>query len=105
MFPILWSPRANLRLAVVALAVAASLVTAACSNSSTTSSGGTDTGSTTVSADTKSLVTSRLAQPTAYRSDAPPITDVAKAKGKTVLYIPISLQLPAFQSVLVSMQE
>src|SRR5947209_10040585 len=90
------------------------LVTAACgsssgsssaaSGSSGSSSGASSGSSGAVSADVQSMVKKRLAV-TDWKSDAPPISDVTKVKGGSILYVPISLKIPVFQQVLTGMQQ
>lgn len=92
-------------------AAVAVLVTAACGSSSGSSSsaasgssGSSSASSGAVPAASQDLVTKRLAV-TDWKTDAPAIPDVAKVKGGSILYVPISLKIPVFQQVLTGMQQ
>ena len=58
-----------------------------------------------VAAETGTAVKANLAVPAAFTAPGPALTNVASVRGKKLLYIPISLQIPSFQSVLQAMQE
>lgn len=110
------------RFAVQAIAsvscAAAVLLSAACSSSSSTTATSSNSAvpqnsavprnsassSPATSSAAQSVVQERLAVPPPYSDDAPPISNVAKVKGDKILYIPISLQIPAFQDVLAGMK-
>jgi ribose transport system substrate-binding protein len=84
------------------------LLTAACGDDSSDSSAGgaqSSGASSDVSAEVQDRVEQRLAEPADFQPAGDPIPDVASLAGSTVLYIPISLQIPVFQSVLKGMQE
>jgi ribose transport system substrate-binding protein len=97
------------RAAAVAACAAAVLTAAACSSSSGSSSAAAPTGSssasTSVSSAAQALLTQRLAEPSGWQNPGTAISDLAKAKGAKVLYIPISLKIPYFQQVYAAMQQ
>lgn len=100
-------PLRPFRVASTAALSVALLFTAACgSSSSSTPSTSSSGGSTSdVPSSAVSAVEKMLAEPEAFEAPGPALTDVASVEGDSVLYIPISLQVPAFQSVLKGMQE
>src|SRR5438270_6933831 len=92
-------PRTSVLRGIAAGACAAAvLVTAACgssagaSSTASGSSGSSSASSGAVSADVQDMVKKRLAV-TDWKSDAPPVSDVAKVKGGSILYVPISLKI------------
>jgi ribose transport system substrate-binding protein len=106
------SPRRRtsaLRRLLAATGVAAVMVTAACGNASDSASepepSGASGSADGVIAEAQERVEQRLAVPAEYELDAPPIEDAASLAGSTVLYVPISLQIPAFKNVLTGMQQ
>jgi ribose transport system substrate-binding protein len=113
MFPPL-RPRTSVLRGIAAGACAAALlVTAACGSSSGSSSAASGSSgssassggsSSAVPAASQDLVKKRLAV-TDWKTDAPAIPDVAKVKGGSILYVPISLKIPVFQQVLTGMQQ
>ncbi len=86
--------------------LSALLLAGACSGAEPANSsapGGNPTAS--VSAETKAAVQATLAVPAAFTAPGPALSNVASVRGKKLLHIPISLQIPSFQSVLKAMQE
>lgn len=94
---------------VSALACTAALLLAAACG--TSSSGGNASSSSSaqapsgVSSATVDAVKKDLAVPAAFTAPGPALQNVASVKGKSILYIPISMQIPAFQSVFAAMKE
>ncbi|WP_369138320.1 sugar ABC transporter substrate-binding protein [Modestobacter versicolor] len=95
---------------LTALACAGTLLlAAACSSAdeADTAEAGTGGGSAAadVNADALAAVESDLAEPEPFSAPGPALEGVDQVAGKKVLYIPISLQIPAFQSVYAAVQE
>jgi ribose transport system substrate-binding protein len=96
---------------LTALACAGTLLlSAACSSADDTepAAGGNDAGSgaaADVNSDAQAAVETSLAVPEAFTAPGPALEGVAGMAGKKILYIPISLQIPAFQAVYAAVQE
>lgn len=94
---------------LTALACAGTLLlAAACSSSDDTepAAGGNDSGGDAgVNSDALAAVETNLAVPEPFTAPGPDLEGVDQMAGKKVLYIPISLQIPAFQSVFTAVQE
>ncbi|PZA22151.1 hypothetical protein DMO24_06620 [Modestobacter versicolor] len=95
---------------LTALACAGTLLlTAACSSAedadaASAGDGGSGT-SAEVNSDAQAAVEEDLAVPEPFEAPGPALEGVDQVAGKKVLYIPISLQIPAFQSVYAAVQE
>jgi ribose transport system substrate-binding protein len=88
------------------------LVTAACGNSddgaassSVAGASGSGAAAEGVNSEAQATVEKNLAVPAAFQAPGPALENVAQVKGKSILYIPISLQIPAFQQVSKAMEE
>jgi ribose transport system substrate-binding protein len=91
------------RVLAVALAICAAALVAAGCGSSKSSSGSSGSGTASVSA-AQAAVSKAMQPTTTYTPPGPPITNAKSLAGKTIWYVPITLEDPEFQIVSSSLQ-